>query len=183
MDICRLVIRTEFRIEYLWNRHLYVVDVPNMSSKALWDITLTTAMMEMHRPDCILIDHFGLIRGRTSSSDVYDSPSERLKSIAICFSVPVFAMYQLQHPNNQREPTLAELPCVMKFLLVKDSDAVLFLHRHKSQFEAERSTMAGEDGEKPLQVAKIIIAKNENGDTGHTFVAFNSRTASFEDIG
>ena len=71
----------------------------------------------------------------------------------------------------------------MKFLLVEDSDAVLFLHRHKSQFEAERSIMAGEDDEKPQQVAKIIIAKNGNGNTGHTFVAFNSRMASFEDIG
>lgn len=170
-------------IEYLWNRHLYIVDIPNVSTKALWDIILTTTMMEMHRPDCILIDHFGLIRGRASSSDEYDSPSGRLKSIASCFSVPVFVMYQLQHPNSRREPTLAELPCVMKFLLVEDSDAVLFLHRHKSQFEVERSIMAGEDDEKPQQVAKIIIAKNGNGNTGHIFVGFNSRTDSFEDIG
>lgn len=174
--------RVEKAIEYLWTRDLYIVDIRSISVQALRAIILATAKIEMESLECILIDHFGLISGKSSPSDKYESPSSVLQSLASYLNIPVIAMFQLQRPNNQIEPSLSDIPCEMNFTLVHDSDVVLFLHRHKSLTGVGQCIIGSEGYAKPLQVAKVIIAKNENGDTGHIFVGFNGRTASFENI-
>ena len=168
-------------IEYLWTKHLYIVDIPNISINALWDIAVADKTRNCVGSDCILIDHFGLIGDEVSSSDKYESFSRELQSIAQVMNKPVITMFQLPRVNNQREPSLIDMPCAMNSL-VDDSDIVLFLHRNRSQIEAEQCPIVGEEDVKSLQVAKVIIAKNKNGDIGHTFLGFDDSTASFENI-
>lgn len=167
-------------LEYLWTKHLYIVDAPNIPIDVLWDIAVADKI-KTNGPDCILIDHFGLIGDGVSSSDKYERYSRELQSIAEVMKIPVITMFQLPRVYNQREPSLIDIPCAMNSL-VADSDIVLFLHRNRSQTEAEQCHIVGKEDVKSLQVAKVIIAKNKNGDIGHTFLGFDGSTASFENI-
>ena len=160
-------------VDYLFDKTLYIVDIPSISIEALLKI-IRVAITEKHL-DCILIDYFRLIGGVDSLSDKYERASRKLKELAMWLNVPIVAMFQCPRGNNQKEPSLADVSYTMNSL-VDDSDAVLFLHRHKSPI------VVGEDNVKSLQVAKVIIAKNKNGDIGHTFLGFNGRTASFENF-
>ena len=164
---------------YLFNKSLYIVDIPNISIDTLLDI-IRTAVTEMHL-DCIILDHFGLIDGIESSSDKHERATRRLKELAMRLNIPIVTMIQLPRDNNQKELSLADIPCTMNSL-GDDSDVVLFLHRHIPKVGAEQCCTSAENEDDSLQSAKIIIAKNKKGDTGHTFVGFNGSTASFENI-
>lgn len=164
---------------YLFNKSLYIVDIPNISIDTLLEI-IRTAVTEMHL-DCIILDHFGLIDGIESSSDKHERATRRLKELAMRLNIPIVTMIQLPRDNNQKELSLADIPCTMNSL-GDDSDVVLFLHRHIPKVGAEQCCTSAENEDDSLQSAKIIIAKNKKGDTGHTFVGFNGSTASFENI-
>ena len=164
---------------YLFDKSLYIVDIPNISIDTLLEI-IRTAVTEMHL-DCIILDHFGLIDGIESSSDKHERATRRLKELAMRLNIPIVTMIQLPRDNNQKELSLADIPCTMNSL-GDDSDVVLFLHRHIPKVGAEQCCTSAENEDDSLQSAKIIIAKNKKGDTGHTFVGFNGSTASFENI-
>lgn len=163
-------------LDHLVDKTLYIIDIPNISIEALQEIT-RVAVTEKHL-DCIMIDHFRLIDGVDSLSDKYERASKKLKELAAWLNIPIVTMIQLPRDNSQNEPSLADIPCS----LVDDSDAVLFLHRDRAQFEAGQCIMVGEDNVNPLQPTKVIIAKNKNGDIGHTFIGFNDKIVSFQNI-
>ena len=183
-DICNNGTSDEFPkvmsvVDYLYDKSLYIVDIPNISIEALLDIT-RVAVTEKH-VNCILIDYFGLIGGVESSSDKYERASRKLRELTKWLNVPIIAMLQLRRDNNQREPSLEDVPCTMNSL-VDDSDVVLFLHRHIPKVDLEQCNTPVENKGDGLQSVKIIIEKNKNGDTGHTFIGFNGSTASFWNI-
>ena len=163
----------------LFDKRLYIVDIPSMSIKALLDIT-RIAVTEKHL-DCIIIDHFRLIGGVDSSSDEYERVTRELQDLAKYLNVPIITMFQFPRDDKQGEPSLADVPCIVNSL-VDGSDVVLFLHRYSSLIEEEQCSIVGKDNDKSLQVAKVIIAKNKNGDTGHVLLGFNGSTTSFENI-
>ena len=165
---------------YLCERSLYIVDDTRISIETLTEIA-RTAVMEKQL-DCILIDHFGLICNVDFTSDKYERASKKLKDLARWLNVPVVTMFQCPRDSNQREPSLADVPCTMNWL-ADDSDVILFLHRHKPQIEAEHyDSLSDNEDVRALQSVKIIIEKNRNGETGYTFAGFNGSTASFENI-
>lgn len=166
-------------VDYLYDKSLYIVDIPNISIEALLDIT-RIAVTEKHL-DCIIIDHFRLIGGVDSSSDKYERTARQLQDIAKFLNVPIITMFQFPRDDKQGEPSLSDVPCIMNSL-VDGSDVVLFLQRHRPQIEEEQCCIVDRNNDKSLQVAKVIIAKNKNGDIGHIFLGFNGSTASFENI-
>lgn len=166
-------------VDYLYDKSLYIVDIPNISIETLLKIS-RTAVTEKHF-DCILIDYFGLIDGVDSSSGKYERASKKLKELAMWLNVPIITMLQLPRDNNQKEPSLADIPYAMDSL-IDDSDVVLFLHRNSPQDETAQGSSLEEDKVQTFQVAKIIIVKNKNGDIGHTVLGFNGSTTSFENI-
>ena len=166
-------------VDYLYDKSLYIVDIPNISIEALLDIT-RIAVIEKHL-DCIIIDHFRLIGGVDSSSDEYERVASQLKDLAKYLNVPIITMFQFPRDDKQGEPSLSDVPCIMNSL-VDGSDVVLFLQRHRPQIEEEQCCIVDRNNDKSLQVAKVIIAKNKNGDIGHIFLGFNGSTASFENI-
>ena len=166
-------------LSYLFDKRLYIVDIPSVSIETLLDIT-RRAVTEKHL-DCIIIDHFRLIGGVDSSSDEYERVASQLKDLAKYLNVPIITMFQFPRDDKQGEPSLSEVPCIMNSL-VDGSEVVLFLHRHRSQIEEEQCCIVARDNDKSLQVAKVIIAKNMNGDIGHTLLGFNGSTTSFENI-
>ena len=166
-------------VDYLYDKSLYIVDIPNISIEALLDIA-RIAVTEKH-VNCILLDHFSLIKGIGFLLDKYERATRKLKELAMWLNIPIITMFQFPRDSNQREPSLEEISCTADSL-VDDSDVVLFLHRHRSQNEDKQCSIAGKDYVKSLQVAKVIIAKNKNGDTGHAFLGFNGSTTSFENI-
>ena len=166
-------------LSYLFDKRLYIVDIPSASIETLLDIT-RRAVTEKHL-DCIIIDHFRLIGGVDSSSDEYERVASQLKDLAKYLNVPIITMFQFPRDDKQGEPSLSEVPCIMNSL-VDGSEVVLFLHRHRSQIEEDQCCIVARDNDKSLQVAKVIIAKNMNGDIGHTLLGFNGSTTSFENI-
>lgn len=166
-------------VDYLYDKSLYIVDIPNISIEALLDIT-RAAVTEKH-VNCILIDHFRLIKGIEFSLDKHERATRKLKELAMWMNIPIITMFQFSRDSNQREPSLEEISCTADSL-VDDSDVVLFLHRHRSQSKDEQCSIADKDNDNSLQVAKVIIAKNKNGDTGHTLLGFNGSTTAFENI-
>ena len=163
----------------LFDKRLFIVDIPSISIEALLDIT-RGAVTEKHL-DCIIIDHFRLIGGVDSSSDKYERAARQLQDLAKYLNVPIITMFQFPRDDKQGEPSLSDVPCIMNSL-VDGSEVVLFLHRHRVQIEEEQCCIVDKDNDKSLQVAKVIIAKNKNGDTGHALLGFNGSTTAFENI-
>lgn len=166
-------------VDYLYDKSLYIVDIPSVSIETLLDIT-RRAVTEKHL-DCIIIDHFRLIGGVDSSSDEYERVASQLKDLAKYLNVPIITMFQFPRDDKQGEPSLSDVPCIMNSL-VDGSDVVLFLHRHRSQIEEKQCCIVDKNNDKSLQVAKVVIAKNKNGDTGHALLGFNGSTTAFENI-
>ena len=166
-------------VDYLYDKSLYIVDIPNISIEALLDIT-RAAVTEKH-VNCILIDHFRLIKGIEFSLDKYERATRKLKELAMWMNIPIITMFQFSRDSDQREPSLEEISCTADSL-DDDSDVVLFLHRHRSQNKDEQCSIVNKDKGNSLQVAKVIIAKNKNGDTGHALLGFNGSTTAFENI-
>lgn len=78
-------------LSYLFDKRLYIVDIPSISIKALLDIT-RIAVTEKHL-DCIIIDHFRLIGGVDSSSDEYGRVARELQDLAKYLNVPIITMF------------------------------------------------------------------------------------------
>ena len=96
-------------------------------------------------------------------------------------NVSIITMFQFPRDDKQGEPSLTDVPYIMNSL-VDGSEVILFLPRHGSQIEEEQCNIVDKDNDKSLQVAKVIIAKNKNGDIWHILLGFNGSTTSFENI-
>ena len=59
----------------------------------------------------------------------------------------------------------------------------MFLHRKRILSEEEKQRNAKDsEGRATLQVTKVIVAKQRNGETGEFKVGYNAQTTSFEQV-
>ena len=59
----------------------------------------------------------------------------------------------------------------------------MFLHRKRILSEEEKQRNAKDsEGRATLQVTKVIVAKQRNGETGEFKVGYNATTTSFEQV-
>lgn len=143
------------------------------------------ALVERQGCGILFVDHLGLIRppssDRTirSTVDVVSHVSRELKALAVDLRVPVVAMCQLSREaakgnrgdanSTPHEPTLTDLRDSGS--LEQDADMVLLLHR------------PGYYTKDPYDVtAKVIIAKQRDGETGVAKLAWNGQTQRFVDL-
>lgn len=120
----------------------------------------------------VIVDYLQLLRIPEYKRDRYREVTEvslGLKTLARELGVPVIAMSQLSREVEKREdkqPLLSDLR--ESGAIEQDADSVLFVYR------AEYYQQGDDEG-----MAKIIVAKNRNGPTGHATVLFDGELMKF----
>jgi replicative DNA helicase len=152
-------------------RQLYIMDRPNAN---LIEVEQTIRrMVRKSGVRLVFVDYVGLITlsGDRKKHELLDEVVRRLKQLTRELEIPIIALAQLNRESEGRNPTLAN---------IKDSgayeehgDVVIFLNRDRTE-----QLQASDD--RPLS-AKLIVAKNRNGETGVAKVRFHQRYTLFED--
>ncbi|RQR26928.1 replicative DNA helicase [Burkholderia sp. Bp9143] len=133
------------------------------------------AVKRRHGLSLIIVDYIGLMSGGSGESRTQQigSFTRGLKSLAKRLSVPVIALSQLNRgvetrPNKR--PSMADLRDSGE--IEQDADVILLLYRDEAY-----------DSDSPYRgTAEIIVAKQRNGETGMTRLAFIGELAKFADL-
>lgn len=115
-------------------------------------------LIDNHGIQCVFVDYLQLISVK----------AEDLKALAVELNIPIIVLSQLPRSvDNTYLPSLASLRG--HFAEILEADKILFLYRPEYYH-----TNNGEDGEDLRGVAEVILAKNNNGQTGSTRLRFSS---------
>lgn len=163
---------------------MFIVDVANIS---LTDLRGKARLIHKeHKLDCIVIDYIGLISLSTGRSDMPNHEkvsqiSKGLKSLARELKIPVVVLCQVSRDSEEKTPILSNLRDSGS--IEQDADVVCFLHRKRHLSEEEKQRNAKDaDGKATLQVTKMIVAKNRDGETGDFIIGFHDQLTSYVDI-
>lgn len=148
-------------------------------------------LVEKHGCQILFVDHLGLVRppstDRTirSTVDVVSHVSRELKALAVDLKVPIVAMCQLnreaakghrnrkggseQDTSSVQDPTLTDLRDSGS--LEQDADMVLLLHRDGYYTKDPHD-----------YVARVIVAKQRDGETGVAKLAWDGARQRFSDV-
>lgn len=164
--------------------NLYIIDVPNISLTELR--TKARILCKEKKIDCIVIDYIGLI----SVPSYYQNQrrfeqvsliSLSLKQLARELKVPVVVLCQVGRESEAQEPLLSNLRDSGS--IEQDADVVCFLHRKKTLSEEEKQKNVKDSaGRAVIQVTKMIVAKNRNGQTGWFKLGYNGPLTHYADI-
>jgi replicative DNA helicase len=128
-----------------------------------------------HGVNFIFFDHIGLMkntRGRSRHEELSEI-SKGIKSTLQKLKVPGIILCQLSRKVEERHPPIPMLSDLRESgSLEEDSDKVLFIYRE--EYYNRDSKKKG--------IAEIIVAKNKNGKTGYTEVAFDGVTMNFRNL-
>lgn len=124
--------------------------------------------------DLVLVDYLQLMSGvgrPENRNQEVSAVSRGLKALAKELQVPVVALSQLSRAPEKRgegkEPILSDLRDSGS--IEQDADVVLFLHRNT----------ANRDDPEVRTQARLIVAKQRNGPTGHISLTFLEHLAQF----
>ena len=164
--------------------HLFIVDVPNISMTDLRG--KARSLHKEHHLDAIVIDYIGLIslanaRGDMPTHERVSQISKGIKSLARELKVPFVVLCQVSRDSEEKAPILSNLRDSGS--IEQDADVVCFLHRKRSLTEEEKLKNAKDnEGRATLQVTKLIVAKNRDGETGEFKIGFHDQLTSYVDL-
>lgn len=167
----------------LYSKELYIVDVPNIK---LNDLRAKARLLKReHDITVIMIDYIGLIDPELGAQvprhEVIATVSRSLKSLARELKIPIIVLCQVSRDSEEKAPILSNLRDSGS--IEQDADVVMFLHRKRILSEEEKQRNAKDsEGRATLQVTKVIVAKQRNGETGEFKVGYNAQTTSFEQV-
>lgn len=167
----------------LYSKELYIVDVPNIK---LNDLRAKARLLKReHDITVIMIDYIGLIDPELGAQvprhEVIATVSRSLKSLARELKIPIIVLCQVSRDSEEKAPILSNLRDSGS--IEQDADVVMFLHRKRILSEEEKQRNAKDsEGRSTLQVTKVIVAKQRNGETGEFKVGYNAQTTSFEQV-
>ena len=169
----------------LYSKELYIVDVPNIK---LNDLRAKARLLKReHDITVIMIDYIGLIDpelgSQVSRHEAIGTVSRSLKSLARELKIPIIALCQVSRDSEERAPILSNLRDSGS--IEQDADVVMFLHLHRKRIlseEEKQRNAKDSEGRATLQVTKVIVAKQRNGETGEFKVGYNAQTTSFEQV-
>ena len=132
---------------------------------------------EQKRLDLIIVDYLQLMSGSSgrfeSRQQEVSQISRELKSVAKELNIPLVALSQLSRaPENRTDhrPQLADLR--ESGAIEQDADLVAFIYREEQYNRTEENK----------NIAELILAKQRNGPTGTSYLAFISQFAKFADL-
>ena len=167
----------------LFSKELYIVDVPNIKLNELR--AKARALKREKDITVLMIDYIGLIdpglSAQTPRHEVIATVSRSLKSLARELKIPIIVLCQVSRDSEEKAPILSNLRDSGS--IEQDADIVMFLHRKRILSEEEKQRNAKDsEGRATLQVTKVIVAKQRNGETGEFKVGYNAATTSFEQV-
>lgn len=164
--------------------NMYIIDVPNITLSELR--TKARILKKEKDIQCIVIDYIGLI----SLSSTYSSLKKfeqvsmislALKSLARELKIPVICLCQVGRDSEEQAPILSNLRDSGS--IEQDADVVCFLHRKRTLEEGEAArNLRDENGNPNIQVTKLIIAKNRNGEVANFKIGYNRPLTYFVDV-
>ena len=152
---------------------VFIDDTPTRNM--LQVIANARRMCRRHKVRLIIVDYIQLVDAedsRDSRQEQIAKISRRLKGMARRLKVPVIALSQLNRAVENREdkrPRMADLR--ESGAIEQDADIVLLLHRPEYY-----------DPKELPGVAELIVAKNRNGATGSSKLAFINKITRFENL-
>ncbi len=164
--------------------NMYIIDVPNISLTELR--TKARVIMKERGVDCIVIDYIGLISPPSNmmNSKKFEQVSYislNLKQLARELKVPVIVLCQVGRESEEQEPILSNLRDSGS--IEQDADIVCFLHRKKILSDEEKQkNLKDSMGRASIQVTKMIVAKNRNGETGNFKIGYNGPLTYYADV-
>ncbi len=164
--------------------NMYIVDVPNIS---LTELRTKARVLKKEKDiDCIVIDYIGLISAPTylMNAKKFEQVSQislSLKQLARELKVPVVVLCQVGRESEEQEPILSNLRDSGS--IEQDADIVCFLHRKKTLSDEEKQkNLKDSQGRASIQVTKMIVAKNRNGETGFFKIGYNGPLTYYADV-
>ena len=169
--------------DILFSKKLYIIDVPNIRLNELR--AKARALKREKDITVLMIDYIGLIDPglgpQTPRHEVIATVSRSLKSLARELKIPIIVLCQVSRDSEEKAPILSNLRDSGS--IEQDADVVMFLHRKRILSEEEKQRNAKDsEGRATLQVTKVIVAKQRNGETGEFKVGYNAATTSFEQV-
>ena len=146
---------------------LFIVDTPNM--RLLEIRSIARRLVSDNGVKIIFIDYIGLITTEDESAPIFERVAEiskSLKALARELNIPIVALSQVSRDAEGREPNLAQIRG--SGAVEQDADVVMFIDRERKTGDSEK------------QDAKIIVAKQRNGDTGTVELVFIPSCTKFE---
>ena len=153
---------------------IYIDDTGALSPMELW--ARARRLKRRHGLDLIIVDYLQLMRIASNTENRATELSEisrTLKALAKELNIPVIALSQLNRSLEQRpnkRPLMSDLR--ESGAIEQDADLIVFIYRDEAY-----NPDSPDKG-----TAEIIIAKQRNGPTGMTKLAFLGTYARFEDF-
>ena len=169
---------------YSCKNRMYIIDVPNIN---LTELRTKARMLKKECGiECIVIDYIGLISPPSNmvNSKKFEQVSYislALKQLARELKIPVVVLCQVGRESEEQEPILSNLRDSGS--IEQDADIVCFLHRKKNLSEEEKEkNLKDSKGRASIQVTKMIVAKNRNGETGYFKIGYNGPLTYYADV-
>ncbi len=163
---------------------LLIVDVPNIN---LTELKTKARLLQKEKGiQCIVIDYIGLISPpayliNAKKFEQVSYISLSLKQLARELKVPVVVLCQVGRESEEQEPILSNLRDSGS--IEQDADIVCFLHRKKTLSDEEKQkNLKDSQGRASIQVTKMIVAKNRNGETGYFKIGYNGPLTYYTDV-
>lgn len=159
---------------------IYLDDTPSLSIFDLYQKAVR--LISDFQIKLIFIDYLELMRAGMPFSDRNEEIAyiiRRLKELAKNLNIPIIVFSQISRMNfneevDGRRPRLRDL---RYDTIEQDADVVCFIHR-----PAYYKIYTDEYGNDLHGKAKIIVAKNRNGNTGDVLLKFNGECSSFDNL-
>lgn len=126
------------------------------------------ALIRRHKPDLLIVDHMGRLRGQGKSEyERVSSISWGLKTLAQRYDLPILALCQLSRRHDQRNkvPSLDRLRDSGR--IEEDASIVIMVHRDRDE-----NQILSDKG-------CFVVAKSRGGKLGKTEFTFNGDTQLF----
>ena len=163
---------------------LFIIDVPNIN---LTELRTKARLIQKEKGiNCIVIDYIGLISPPSylQGAKKFEQVSQislALKQLARELKIPVVVLCQVGRESEEQEPILSNLRDSGS--IEQDADIVCFLHRKKTLSDEEKQrNLKDSMGRASIQVTKMIVAKNRNGETGYFKIGYNGPLTYYTDV-
>lgn len=162
-------------VDDIYTKKLFIQDTPNMK---LMELRAQARRMKMKEDvDILFIDYIGLIEYENQTMERFNQVSQisrSLKQLSRELDIPIVCLCQVGRQAEGNEPKLSDLRDSGS--IEQDADLVILLHRARD-WDKEKKMAPG-----TIQPAKIILAKNRNGETGDIEIGFKANIVRFVEL-
>jgi len=157
-----------------WSLYSFEMSISDKSSRTVEQICASARRRKLkHGLDLLMVDYLKKI----GTAERFDNQSLRyghvtgmLKGLAMDLEIPVVLLHQINRQGDDGIPDLKHLE--WSDAIGQDADQVTFIYR----------PWVNSRKDSDIGIAKIVVAKNRDGDTGMVPAYFNAQTVTFRGL-